>query len=122
MTATQILSELQHRGVSLEVAGDKLRFRPKAAVTPDLVEALRRRKSEILAVLRESPAPVKARVRGQDVVTETAQAEICFHCHGEKICRCISCAVPGSAAPRWEPGQCVACKGSGFLCWPEVIQ
>ena len=52
MTATEILGELERRGVSLEMAGDKLRFRPKEALTPDLIEALRQRKDEILAALQ----------------------------------------------------------------------
>ena len=52
MTATQILSELARRGVHLEVAGDRLRFRPKEAVTPDLVELLKQRKGEIMAALQ----------------------------------------------------------------------
>ena len=52
MTATEILSELERRGVCLEVAGDKLRFRPKDAVPAEMVEALRERKPEILAVLQ----------------------------------------------------------------------
>ena len=51
MTATDILSELARRGVHLEVAGDKLRWRPKEAVTPDLVEALKQWKAEIIAAL-----------------------------------------------------------------------
>jgi len=49
MTATEILSELERRGVHLEVAGDKLRWRPKEAVTPDLVEALKQSKAEIIS-------------------------------------------------------------------------
>jgi hypothetical protein len=64
----------------------------------------------------------KARVRGRDAVTESAHVETGWHCHGEKVCRCMSCAVPGAAAARWEPGQCAACQGSGFLCWPEGVQ
>ena len=51
MTATAILGELQRLGVSLEVVGDRLRYRPREAVTPDLVEALRKQKGELLKVL-----------------------------------------------------------------------
>lgn len=61
-----------------------------------------------------------ARIRGQDAITESAQAETCWHCHGEKVCGCAVCAVPAGQM-RWEPGQCAACKGSGFLCWPDVF-
>ena len=51
MTANEILSELARRGVSLEVIGDKLRWRPKDAVTEKLLEALKLVKREIIAVL-----------------------------------------------------------------------
>jgi len=53
MTATDILSELARRGVHLEVAGEKLRWRPKEAVTPDLVAALKQWKAEIIASLTD---------------------------------------------------------------------
>jgi len=52
MTATEILSELHRRGVELIAAGDRLRFRPKEAVTPELVTTLARHKTEILAALK----------------------------------------------------------------------
>ena len=54
VTATQILSELERRGVRLEVTGDKLRWRPKEALTPDLVKALKQWKAEIIATLTGS--------------------------------------------------------------------
>ena len=57
MTANEILGELDRRGVRLEVAGDKLRVRPKEAVGTELIEALRERKPEILAILK-SEGPV----------------------------------------------------------------
>ena len=41
MTAADVMTELHRRGVQLEAVGDKLRFRPKEAVTPDLVEVLK---------------------------------------------------------------------------------
>jgi hypothetical protein len=121
MTATEILSELARRGVHLEVAGDKLRWRPKEAVTPELVEDLKRRKAEILDALRAPKPTVSARVRGKDAITQAAEADVCWHCHGEKACRCALCAVRGPALT-WEKGQCGACLGSGFLCWPQRIQ
>jgi len=127
MTATGILSELARRRVYLEVAGDKLRWRPKDALTPDLVEALKQRKAEILGLLsRAAVAPqtrqaVHARVRGQEAVSETAEADVCWHCRGHKVCRCALCAVPARQM-QWTAGECAACKGTGFLCWPERVQ
>ena len=64
---------------------------------------------------------VQARVRGQDAVAESNQAEVCWHCHGQKLCRCALCGVPEHNLS-WEKGQCRACKGTGWLCWPERTQ
>lgn len=129
MTATEILSELERRGVQLEAHGDRLRFRPVEAVSPDLLETLRARKPEILRLLAQSQVETggtgkgkcHARVRGQDAVAETAQVEVCWHCHGEKVCRCALCAVPAPQM-RWAKGQCRACLGTGRLAWPERVQ
>ena len=52
MGALEVLHQLEALGVSLEVAGDKLRYRPASKVPPDLVEALRQYKGELLASLR----------------------------------------------------------------------
>lgn len=64
---------------------------------------------------------VQARVRGKDAVVESSQAETCWHCKGQKSCRCAFCAVPAPEM-QWQPGECGACKGTGFLCWPERVQ
>ena len=54
---SEVLSALSRLGAHLEVAGDKLRFRPKGAVPPELVEVMRQRKAEILTALQsEHPA------------------------------------------------------------------
>ena len=64
---------------------------------------------------------VNARIRGKACSAETAEAEVCFHCHGEKICRCALCAVPG-ANLTWKKGRCGTCLGTGFLTWPDKVQ
>ncbi|GIW96963.1 MAG: hypothetical protein KatS3mg111_0296 [Pirellulaceae bacterium] len=51
MGAAGLLTELRKRGVKLVPVGDRLRFAPKDALTPDLVEALRAHKAEMLALL-----------------------------------------------------------------------
>lgn len=66
MNATEILSELERRGVHVEVAGDKLRWRPKEAVTPELVEALKQWKPEIIAVLNDSKTTGKGKCPGPE--------------------------------------------------------
>ena len=50
-TAAQLLTELQALGVTLAADGDRLRFRPGTAVTPELLARLRTHKAELLAML-----------------------------------------------------------------------
>ena len=119
MTATEIVSELSRLGVRLEVAGGKLRWRPREAVGAEMLEALREHKAEILEALRG--LNVLARVRGWDEIVEAGAVDVCWHCHGERTSRCISCAVPAPKV-RWDKGPCAACKGTGFLAWPERVQ
>ena len=119
MTATEIIQDLRRRGVQLEAVGDRLRFRPREAVTSDLVEALKQHKAEIISTLTAPAVP--ARVRGWDETVETGTAEVCWHCGGGKACRCALCAIPG-AGTGWGEGQCRACMGSGYLTWPKNLQ
>ena len=115
-----ILERLTSRGVNLSVAGDKLLVEaPRGVLNAEIREWLARHKPEILRLL-QSPT-VRARVRDEEKTAETTKAEICWHCHGQKSCRCALCAVPAPQM-RMQPGQCAACKGTGFLCWPEKVQ
>lgn len=52
MTALDVLAELQRLGVEVVAAGEKIRFRPGEAVGPELREAMRRHRPEILRLLR----------------------------------------------------------------------
>ena len=81
MTATEILSELARRGVDLEVHGDRLRFRPKEAVTPALLE-----------VLREHKAALLARLDGEHSVCAWP-ARRCYRCNGFLFWRSVLGAV-----------------------------
>ena len=51
MTAEEVLSELEARQVELAVLGDRLRFRPAAAVPEKLLAELRAHKSELLELV-----------------------------------------------------------------------
>ena len=118
MTTNEILGELERRGINVEMAGDRLRFRPREAITPALLETLRAHKAALLRALSERNVP--ARVRGQDA--ESGQPEVCWHCHGEKLCSCALCAIRGRQPLTWESGSCGACFGTGCLTWPEQVQ
>ena len=51
MKPHELLAELRARGIQLEPAGDKLRFTPADAVTPELREAIRQHKAALLSLL-----------------------------------------------------------------------
>ena len=55
MTTGELLAELNRRGVELRADGDRLRYQPVAAVTPDLKAALAEHKTAILATLAGRP-------------------------------------------------------------------
>lgn len=52
MTFPQLLVELARLGVQLNADGERLRYAPKAALTPELAERLREHKPAVLAYLR----------------------------------------------------------------------
>jgi hypothetical protein len=53
MSTAELLNEVRKRGIVLEAQGDELRYRaPKGTLAPDLVDALKSHKAEILAVLQ----------------------------------------------------------------------
>lgn len=49
--AVELLATLRARGVALEPRGDRLRVRPASVVAPEELDALRRHKAELLALL-----------------------------------------------------------------------
>ena len=85
MTATEILTELERRGVHLEVAGDKLRWRPKEAVTPELMEVLKHWKPEIIAVLSSSKTTGKGKCPGPERCGGCYEVSPGVHLHPPKI-------------------------------------
>lgn len=55
--AAALLNELTDRGIELQAHGDRLRYRPRSAVTSELAEQLRAHKPELLVILREGGPP-----------------------------------------------------------------
>ena len=51
-TAADLLAELTRRGIEMVAQGDRLRYRPKSAMTLDLADRLKRHKPDLLAILR----------------------------------------------------------------------
>jgi len=125
IAASEVLCELQRRGVTLTADGDTLCLKPRRALDDAVLARVREAKPAILEALRSRPAtcapscyeiePSRWIHRPWTGCT-TIQAEAgeplhkvletCWHCHGEKRCDCIACWQAG-------PSECVVCKGSG---------
>jgi hypothetical protein len=56
-SAAELLVDLARRGIRLEARGDRLRYHPQSAVTPDLLELLKADKAALLALLRPAAEP-----------------------------------------------------------------
>ena len=52
-STAKILTDLTHLGIEMQADGDRLRFRPLSAMTPDLMERVRDHKAELLTILSE---------------------------------------------------------------------
>jgi hypothetical protein len=63
MQALRVLSEVQHRNVTLWAAGDRLRFSPATALTPELIDGLRENKEFFLRMLERRNLPPDPRPR-----------------------------------------------------------
>ena len=79
-SAALLLEDLHARGIDVQVTGDTIRYRPRDAVTPDLVQRLQTHKVELLAM----SIVQKAHDFGDDDLAE-AMAEA----WGERIAICI---------------------------------
>lgn len=49
MSAAEIVTDLARRGIRLEASGERLRYAPRSALTPDLLDRLKAHKAELLA-------------------------------------------------------------------------
>lgn len=60
--AAELLTDLRERGLKLRVDGERLLVAPKAALTPDIREALVAHKSELLTLLQAQDPEVQWRL------------------------------------------------------------
>lgn len=91
MTATELLSELQQKGIRLEARGDRLRYAPASAVTPELREALATHKAQLISLLKveetkrhQKARPVHYALRDKVVLGEP-QIELCLVGCGQRV-------------------------------------
>jgi len=116
MSVAELMQELQAKQVTIESAGERLRFRaPKRLWTSDLEARVKAAKPEILRILK---AGKLARIRGENRLGTAYSPDVCWHCRGELHCACALCGqgLPG----QWRSGQYGCCLGSGFLTWGPV--
>ena len=50
--AANLLAELCLRGIEVLAEGDRLRYRPRSKMTPELTERVRRHKGDLIAIIR----------------------------------------------------------------------
>ena len=78
MSVAELLADLTRLGIEVVVHRDRLRYRPRSAVTPDLMERLR----ELLSILQPSVVPHGANpallVDKPDVAGDPIQWEDCI--------------------------------------------
>src|SRR5689334_303673 len=54
MSAAEVLADLGHLGVQLQVVGDRLRYWPQAAVPPELLDQIKLHKPDLVKLLNEA--------------------------------------------------------------------
>lgn len=50
-TTAGLLAELTHHGIELQAWGNRLRYRPRSALTPELAARVKARKAQLLTLL-----------------------------------------------------------------------
>ncbi len=61
MSAIALMADLTDHGIRLEAQGDRLRFRPRQAMTPELVRQVKSHKAELLTILATADMPETTR-------------------------------------------------------------
>jgi hypothetical protein len=102
MNAAELLLDLGRLGIRLEAHGDRLRYSPRSALTPDLADRLKAHKAELLVMLRPTPELAPA----LSVATSDAPAK-----PAKAVCRCGSTiwrdvAIHGGQSVRRDCGRC----------------
>jgi len=72
MNATDLITDLARLGIRIEAHGDRLRYSPRSAVTPDLADRMKAHKGELLAILRRDPDAQVIELTDATAVWQTA--------------------------------------------------
>jgi len=106
--AGALLLELTVRGIELQAHGDRLRYRPRSAMTPELTGRVRRHKSEILARLQSDRASEPTENRQSRPVSSVAP-EAGWSVDRARA-RGFTRRAPRAFAYRIDGGGCVGCQ------------
>ena len=77
MNAADLLLDLDRRGIRLEAQGDRLRYHPRSALTPELLARLKAHKADLLAMLRPATKAASARPAATWDAPATPTAPVC---------------------------------------------
>ena len=111
MTPAKLLAALRQRGITLEADGERLRFSPRSAVTPELLDRLKHHKRELLASLSAGApaAPERAASATADTLftLDERPADGALErfpvgascCESKAICRCDFSLGPSDGGP-----------------------
>jgi len=102
MSAADLLLDLGRLGIRLEAHGERLRYFPRSALTPDLLARLQAHKADVVAMLRPVPEVSPA----LPVATREAPAK-----PAKAVCRCGSTTwrdvpIHGGQSVRRDCGRC----------------
>ena len=100
MTATQLMTDLARLGICIEAHGDRLRYSPRSAVTPDLTERMKANKTELLAILRNNAEDPEMYVTYASATRRAARDRVNG---GPLLPPDVTEALP-AADSRWEDG------------------
>jgi hypothetical protein len=112
MGAPEILAELARRGVEVAVDGDRIRFRPQGAVTPDMRAALAEHKADLIRLLGTDDSEVAWRVEAmRPQVPRTGTIPVLLARPEAKTApsgTCVSCGDPLAPDRRIRCAPCVS--------------
>jgi hypothetical protein len=110
MAAQDLLAELGRRGVELAADGERLRYRPRDAVPPELRVAIVEHKHALLALLADEEAEVRWRadaMRTQLTPTGPIPALAARPIGARESGQCLSCGDPLGPRSRYRCEPCV---------------
>lgn len=104
-SAAALLAELTGRGIELKARGERLRYRPRSALTPELAERVKAHKPALLALLQQDRPP-ETPLSGRDRAASGRTSPTSGGDRPEAPARQDSCDVPHelSLAERAETG------------------